>query len=423
MLEDLRELFARDVVLDVRDGKVRVVENKNPEGMQYQDVYVRVLHFSTAEKPWRADTYTLREGMQELWQPYFEDDCSPGAPGLFSHSLARRNMKSKDGIVTLSDEKFFPGALALIKSIRCNSPTPTTVLDTGLTPSQVEQLRALGAEVFKPQRTVDVDVSSRFGCCYAFFDIAQSPYENILYIDADCLVLQDLSSVFKKVRQHGVVAVSGGPARLLINGKGKPRLGRGLPRDAAGEIEPLFRGIPHSHIVLNTGVVGIKRSLMERVVKEAPRYSAYFQRFAYPDQDLFNIILADLKIGWHDLGYLYNATSLNNDSQKTIHDKQRAMFKQLEDNLDLEVSEYGIRIAKNRNRRGAKVSGKEVAIVHYTSSEKPWLKPDVLRPGMYELWRRYHDRPETSGSLPRFLPLRVRLRRRISRVLRVLGAR
>ncbi len=329
-------------------------------------------------------------------------------------------MKPKDGIVTLSDEKFFPGALALIKSIRCNSPTPTTVLDTGMTAAQVEQLRTLGADVIKPQRTVDVDVSSRFGCCYAFFDIAQSSYDNILYIDADCLVLQDLKSVFRKIQRHGVVAVSGGPARLLVNAKSKPRIGGGLPRDAAGEVEPLFRDIPQDHAVLNTGVVGIKRALMEQVVAEAPKYSAYFQRFAYPDQDLFNIILADLRIGWHNLGYLYNATSLNNDSQKTIHKKQMALFKQMEDDLDVQVMEYSIHIGKNRNKRGAKVSGKQVAIVHYTSSEKPWIKPDSLRPGMYELWRAYHDRSDSGTRWHRFERATLRFRKLLYRVWRML---
>jgi lipopolysaccharide biosynthesis glycosyltransferase len=299
-------------------------------------------------------------------------------------------MKQTDGIVTLSDGKFFPGALALVKSIRCNSPISTTVLDTGLSELQRSQLLRLGAHVIKPQRTVDLDVTSRFGCCYAFFDIAQAPYENILYIDADCLVLQNLKSVFRRIEKHGVVAVNGAPARLLANAKFRPEVGGGFPRDAAGEIEPAFRHVRADYPVLNTGVVGIKRSLMERVVAETAKYAPFFGRFRYPDQDLFNIILAELHIDWHNLGYLYNATSLNNDLERTA-ERKKSLFQQLERNLDLEISNQEILIRRNRAKRGASVSGKRVAIVHYTSGEKPWLRPDVLRPGMYELWQTYHD--------------------------------
>ncbi len=326
--------------------------------------------------------------------------------------LRRQLVARSNGIVTLADAAFFAGAKALVNSVRRHCPVPVTVLDSGMTPAQCDALRTLGAEVVKASRVVDVDVKSRFGCCYGFFDLCDAPYDNLLYIDADCIVLQDLRELFALIDCRGVVGVTAGQYKVLFNKRHVARVGGSLPRLADASIDPAFAHINPRARGMNTGVVGVRRDVMQKVVALTPKYSAFFEHFRFPDQDLFNIILAELKIDWFDLGYLYNAVLLQGSPEHTKLKHNVDKYAQISRDVMLDMADGKVRIVENKNPEGMQYQDVLVKVLHFSTAEKPWLADSyTLREGMQQLWQRHFDddaapcsTPSAPSSRRRWLP-------------------
>src|SRR5690606_32096826 len=116
------------------------------------------------------------------------------------------------GFVTISDHNYFPGVRALINSIRRNAPAPITVIDEGLRSEQLEWLRRNDVETRRVRRSIPVN-DPRFGCCYALFDIDAAPYERIVCIDPDAIVLTDVRHLARTLDDKPIAVASGNSFR------------------------------------------------------------------------------------------------------------------------------------------------------------------------------------------------------------------
>jgi len=310
------------------------------------------------------------------------------------------------GIVTISDAGFFPGALALVKSIRHNMQAAVTVLDQGLTPDQVNELAALGVDVRHAPRCIPID-NERFGCCYAFFDIDAAPYDTILYIDADMLVLEDISELFEVIEKKGVVSSGASPNKYLENrhhlssitglivGLGRKEFVADFRREFGG-VRGLLRQLLHDKV--NTGIVGFRRDVLLTVKARIPAYGKYFTRLKHPDQDLLSLVLADRGIRYHRLDYVYNATRLHGNPQTT--NRQRRWMRIFHESIVVRFTEGRCAIVENRNRRGLQFNNTPIKALHYNSSEKPWIPGVTLRDGFKEIWEFYFRLAVPADGLP-----------------------
>src|SRR5690606_28374689 len=135
------------------------------------------------------------------------------------------------GFVTISDHNYFPGVRALINSIRRNAPAPITVIDEGLRSEQLEWLRRNDVETRRVRRSIPVN-DPRFGCCYALFDIDAAPYERIVCIDPDAIVLHDVRDLFSLIDAVPVAAATANPLTTFIrNSRYRRKLRHAFPRN------------------------------------------------------------------------------------------------------------------------------------------------------------------------------------------------
>ena len=289
------------------------------------------------------------------------------------------------GIVTACDKNYFPGVVALIKSINLNSPLPVSVIDQGMTPDQLKQIRTLGANPISVDRCIKID-DERFGCCYVLFDIDMAPYENILYLDADMIVFDDLSHLGKLIAKHGMLWSISNPAKLLRNKRYRPKIYNLVKNikniENSNEFYREYKNYCGKNLLrrrntrLNSGILGVKKDLMRKIKKEIPKYNYFLDKFKYPDQDLLSLIKSDLGIKGYQLSYEYNACKLHIKSNKICN----ARF----DNEHLYISE-------NTSIFGLRPDNLKIKILHYNNHEKPWLPNSSLKEGFKEIWEYYYN--------------------------------
>ncbi len=301
------------------------------------------------------------------------------------------------GIVTLGDEKYFMGIVALLKSIARNFPVPVAVLDQGLTDDQVRSLESLGATVHSVNRTIPFN-HKRFGCCYALFDIDAAPFESLLYLDADMLVLEDLSPVFELVDSGKIVCAAMDPSKVLVNKKHSMqsiyRIAKYVGENQVlqcirgndGFIKSLIKLF--TYFRLNAGLLGILKARLVELKSGLEKYTPLYKRLMFPDQDLLSLLLAEHNIKFHRIGFEYNATRIHTKSKvEGARKKNRSsVFRALE-----VVQEDGrLKLLRNNNRLGLQFHDLNVKVLHFNLGVKPWYKDATLREGFKELWEYYY---------------------------------
>jgi hypothetical protein len=116
------------------------------------------------------------------------------------------------GVVTLADAAYFPGLAALVKSIRTTTPFPLACYDVGLTPAQrAEASSWLGVQVLDLPADPLVSAIQRASArstplakpgkriwplWICPLVIKWSPFEEVVWLDCDVLVLRGLDELF-----------------------------------------------------------------------------------------------------------------------------------------------------------------------------------------------------------------------------------
>ena len=125
---------------------------------------------------------------------------------------SKAKFSGTQGIVTLSDDKYFPGLVLLARSVALDYPLPIVCFDAGLTQQQIEwvsehlsnvDIRAI------PESALLRAIKARCGestkpkpgkriwplwICSSL--IQASPYQRVFWLDVDIVVLRDLRRLF-----------------------------------------------------------------------------------------------------------------------------------------------------------------------------------------------------------------------------------
>jgi hypothetical protein len=103
-------------------------------------------------------------------------------------------------VYTIANERFFPGLIGLVSSLRVNGHVgPIVVLDSGLTSAQVRTLSTATTMIQSPH-----DMSSFYLKPYGPLE---HPDDVMLLIDADMLCVRPLDEIVERVRLGSIVAV------------------------------------------------------------------------------------------------------------------------------------------------------------------------------------------------------------------------
>jgi hypothetical protein len=202
------------------------------------------------------------------------------------------------GIVTLCDEHYFPGLLALHASIQTSHPYPLACYDAGLTADQ----RRMAAEIPKLS-VLDLPDDPLIGAIQrATTDsaplkkpnkrlwplwicpllIRAAPFRDVFWMDCDILVLRGLDELFEQL--------AGGPVFTPENKA--PEMTPNSPE--LYELLPIDRDFDPRRPVVNAGVSGWRRG------RDGPAVEAYIRPIAVAacDPAVMNAI------SWHDQGAL-----------------------------------------------------------------------------------------------------------------------
>lgn len=209
--------------------------------------------------------------IERMWNEIF---CGPR---LTSPSRRR-------GVLTAADAGYFDQLQMMCDSLRAVDGPTVTVFNTGLAPNQLDRLlRMETVEVLPEPRLVshlaplrwDAKASTWLKPLWMF----HSPYEDTLWIDADCIVLQPLDEVWE----------------LLDTGPFAVRDGHQWSRNPDGLYREL--PVPSERIpqdVANAGVVGLRRTRDSELLA-AWGFGVQFVAdpdhralSAYQDQGMFN---------------------------------------------------------------------------------------------------------------------------------------
>lgn len=306
------------------------------------------------------------------------------------------------GFVTISDSNYFPGVRALVNSILANSPGPITVIDEGLTREQRNWLAGAGVDTLRVARSIAIN-DPRFGCCYALFDIDAAPYDRIICIDPDAIVLEDIRSVVALLDEYAIATTSANAFRTLINPGYRRKLRHAFPYPRwhflSQHPHKLLDLFSSRYSALQSGVVVLRRDLLPSIRKATASYRELFTAFALPDQDLLSLCVADLEVPWAQLPYTMNAPTLHALPSSLVADPRlRRKYEWISNNVESMIANGKLEIAPRGN--AGQFEHQSIHVLHYAGPDKPWRPEAMLRPGFRELWRHYHDMPAIRERTP-----------------------
>lgn len=306
----------------------------------------------------------------------------------------------QQGFVTISDHRYFPGVRALVNSIRANSPAPVTVIDEGLSGQQRAWLALNGVETRRVKRSIPMD-DPRFGCCYALFDIDAAPYERIVCVDPDAIVLEDIRPLFAALDREPIAAASSNLLRTLEDPGYQRKLRHAFPSGRLAFLSQRPLHLAHffsrQHAALCSGTLAVRRELMPRLRDTASRYAGFYTRFRLPDQDLLSLCVARLGVGCLMLPFEMNAAGLHALPDSRMADARlRRKYAWVSQYVEMAFDDGKLEICTSLATGG--VMRRRIRVLHYAGPDKPWKRDAMLRPGFREIWQRYHDGIETRND-------------------------
>ena len=216
------------------------------------------------------------------------NSTDPVTPRCVRMNLPRR-LDLSVSIYTVANERFYPGLVALVSSLRVHGHGgPIVVVDTGLTPAQVESLADLTIIAATPDRSTHYAFAKPFGPM-------ERPDDVMLLVDADMLCVRPLDEIVDVARGGSIVA---------IEDIGRPGLSQRTWRQWE---EHLRLGTLEPRTYVNGGFLALPRDpgiaffaeFVECVARVDPSETHVgaaeidFDRpFFILDQDIFNALLA-----------------------------------------------------------------------------------------------------------------------------------
>jgi len=214
------------------------------------------------------------------------------------------------GVITLADNKFFPGLVLLYESIQNNFPVHVTCFDGGMNPEQKdwaarhlpncdiipipdnEYTRLIQNSLGGPTKATDREV--QLWLCP--FLIEQSPYPKCLWLDADTIVIDELEKLFELIDSGPVFTPSNYQPRRVIN----------LP--ALYKHMPLQDDCNPEDALINAGVSGWNFERDKNIIRD----------YMAPAIKACSSVAVRQSITWHDQGCLIWAIQNNKLQQRIL---------------------------------------------------------------------------------------------------------
>ncbi len=293
-----------------------------------------------------ADTYNLKV------IDFFEN----GAP---SHSMRYKKPKITRGVVYAADGKYFEGFKTSLRSLRVWHPMlPVTLFDLGLNQSQKEWceknnvslkdlnfLKNLNVKIIEKQHLTTAAIASLY--------IYRSDYEEVLFLDADVLILGSIEPFFDGLKTHDIVAVQGSALRRHDSGHSHLVSDEISPQGRIAVAEN-FSGIDLGHPAINTGCFAAHSSLFESWEPFHGGLFRIFEYFRYADQSAINLLRCYLRPKEKILPAQFDFTGISiTDSWNSIDDR-----------LTLSITDG--------NKLHVYLDDTRINVLHFSGRNKPW---------------------------------------------------
>lgn len=272
-----------------------------------------------------------------------------------------------NGIVISSNSFFFNGALATINSIRRYNDYPISILNCGLDNTQKDKLVDIGVNIIDITKKLNKNLTQKrewhsdFSVYSSIFGYL-SPYENILFLDADTIIFGSLSPFFSNLEGNEVVAVSADIISVHNKKKFCP-LHKFLDEKGREKLQLDFPDVNFDKQTFNTGAFAIKSSFLKFLVEKYKYLFVYEKHFKFHDQTFLNLILEIEKKSYFDLGIRYNLT----DVPKFLYEFKFSFLKGIYKRLTKKW-----RVSFKDNDVQFHYDNQKIIVLHYTGSPKPW---------------------------------------------------
>lgn len=272
--------------------------------------------------------------------------------------------------VTKADSAFYPGAAALIRSVRRAHPKDAAVvMNGGLTRSEVKSLERLGATVVPLRKEYVPRPATIAGTHYnpmifALMEFGSLPFSRIVHLDADTVVLGSLAELIDELDHFDFVGVADHPALSLAENVGDLGEQRIATELFGIDSETLAR------VAFNAGVFAISATAYRRILPLMEK--AYRSRMLLPlrDQTMLNMALA--------------AAGVASAPPLPIHYNFRHWFRRSPTTRwDSVENVEGVLVPNFGNR--------PIKILHFIGPKKPWHADFVEFPEALQIWRQFGD--------------------------------
>ena len=277
---------------------------------------------------------------------------------------------SSTGIVTKADSAFYPGVMALIRSLHVTNPhIPVVVFDAGMSFREVRNIHATGAVTlpltnrYEP-RAATVQGTHYNASIFALMEFDQLPFDRIVHLDADIVVLGSLDTFDSSLRDYDFLGVCDFPELTLADNIGDR---------AQQELACALFGIHEQELLapaFNAGVFSISKSAYGRM--RSLMEAVYESPLLLPlrDQTILNISLV--------------AGGLRMAAPLPVHYNFRHRFRRAA-NVRWDT------IEARHNLLIPRFCGKLVKILHFIGPDKPWHQSFTDHPEALRLWRQFSE--------------------------------
>lgn len=274
------------------------------------------------------------------------------------------------GIVSKADSAHYEGLVALLASIQRNAAClPIEILDCGLTSAQRRHIHALGASIktvsvagYEIRRASDQGKFSE--AIYGLLEAEMPPWDVTIALDADTIVLGDLTEIALAAQRSGLAAATDHPTldiRHQIGDEG-----------ALSEVLAIMPSLPLDAAAFNAGVLGYRNDyFLNRLLPAAKRLKHLHAKLWGNDQAILNLAACEANPSrpFERLERKYNA---------------RPRYRRAPETPPLQPT------FSNRGP-GLLHAGLPIHVLHFVGHPKPWMagySEDC--PGL-SVWRAYRE--------------------------------
>jgi hypothetical protein len=306
MLEDDVQFLDLCDQLIVEDASGEPVHPGLPLGKMYECLFHRQApeHFLChAAACFAVSRENIRSRPRDFYEHavklVLEFELGPWAIERLWRLIFQQSSKT-EGVVTAADAGFFADLQFLIRSVSQFNRRPLALFDLGLLPDQREWCLAQPGVTCLPipavQDTVGAIRRHRWWQTWLKpFYIFEAPFDRVLWIDADCIVLDDLSEAFQLIEKRPLISRDGTGAKTCNDNRLYERLSLGHAVSSESR----------DGMNLNAGVLGLckirDRSLLHTWafgIQWAATHAESHPHIAWADQGL--LVWALLRTGGAD---------------------------------------------------------------------------------------------------------------------------